>query len=101
MSRMAVAQPLTSVHCGAASAQRTRPASLPLPLQAAGKPLLMEEFGVWDGMKDEQLRYYSLVYDLISEVGSCLLHTDQRRACSPTHGCVSIRSQVQPAPPNT
>ena len=45
-------------------------------MQAAGKPLLMEEFGVWDGAKEEQLQYYSLVYDLLSEVGlhpSCVL----------------------------
>ena len=43
------------------------------PPQAAGKPLLMEEFGAWDGAKEEQLQYYSLVYDLISEVGLPLL----------------------------
>lgn len=43
------------------------------PLQAAGKPLLMEEFGAWDGAKEEQLQYYSLVYDLISQVGRPML----------------------------
>ncbi|KAL4859907.1 Mannan endo-1 [Chlorella vulgaris] len=35
--------------------------------EALGKPLLMEEFGVWGGDSSEQQLYYRLVYDTIAE----------------------------------
>lgn len=33
-----------------------------------GKPLLMEEFGVWGGNRTEQALYFSLVLDAIEQV---------------------------------
>jgi hypothetical protein len=36
--------------------------------QAAGKPLLLEEFGVWGGQREERNTYYRLIYDAIAQV---------------------------------
>lgn len=60
--------------------------------QALGKPLLMEEFGVWGGDSSEQQLYYRLVYDTIAEVsrggglgmpyGGCTMPDDDTCACA-------------------
>ena len=36
-------------------------------MQALGKPLILEEFGVWNGNSEEQQSFYSLIYDTIAE----------------------------------
>lgn len=41
-----------------------------MTVQAAGKPLLLEEFGVWSGNGQERTQYYRQILSLVQQASS-------------------------------
>lgn len=54
--------------------------------QAAGKPLLLEEFGVWSGDGQERTQYYRQILDLVQQVGAAPVHRPHLAALAQPDG---------------